>query len=370
MSTQIQNLTDADFHSVIVNATMPVLVDFWAPWCKPCVALNPIMEQLAAEYSGRALVAKVNYDACPNTVAQFGIRGVPNVMLFVKGEKKAGMISVQPKSSYARLLDNALVENEDSGAGALSDMLKDRAYRESLLSTGDLNELRQAIKSNPEIVSQVFENGMTPIAVVMRRRNIDRIEVVLSASPELSARELAGLGRLEALQDLVRGNADLLDQADIDGATPLSMAIRHGQLRCADFLLEKGADPEGNANPGSYTPLAIAVMTGNSDAVRLLVERGANVNAMTERGQTILHLACNASFSPNSSAVEIVEFLLKNKTDKKAVDDIGETAIESLQGRLSRYIKSDELTANDKANMVARIDTLSRLLAQKDPRVL
>ena len=370
MSTQVQNLTDADFQSVIDSATVPVLVDFWAPWCKPCVVLNPIMEQLAEEFAGRALVVKVNYDESPKTISQFGIRGVPNVMLFVKGEKQTGMVSVQPKSAYTRLLESALIKNEGNGADALIDMLKDQSYREALLVTGDLNELRRAVKSNPEIVSQPFENGMTPIAVVMRRRNKERIEAVLSGSPDLSVRELAGLGRLEALQNTVRGHPELLEQPDVDGATPLSMAIRHGQLKCADFLLEKGADPEGNVDIGSFTPLAIAVMTGNLDAVRLLIERGADVNTMTERGQTILHLACSASFSPNDSAVEIIEFLLKNKISKIAVDDNGDTAIESLQGRLSRYIKSDELTADDKADMVARIDTLSRLLAQKDQSVL
>lgn len=366
MSTQIQNLTDADFQSVINSATVPVLVDFWAPWCKPCAALNPIMEQLAVEYSGRALVAKVNYDESPKIVAQFGIRGVPNVMLFVKGKKQAGMISVQPKSSYTRLLDNALIEHEGNGADALIDMLKDPSYREALLATGDLDELRRAVKSNPEIVSQPFENGMTPIAAVMRRRNMERIEAVLSGSPDLSVRELAGLGRLEALQQSVRDNADLVDRADVDGATPLSMAIMHGQLQCAEFLLESGANPEGDVEFENYKPLAIAVATGNLDAVKLLVTRGANVDAKTGRGQSILHRAYNVSLSPSESFKEIVEFLLDNNINKTAIDDEGKTAIESLQNRLSRYINDDKLTADDKADMVARVDVLTSLLVEKN----
>ena len=365
MSTQIQNVTDADFQSVINSATIPVLVDFWAPWCKPCLTLNPIMEQLATEYSGRALVVKVNYDESPKTIARFGIRGVPNVMLFVKGEKQAGMISVQSKSSYIRLLDNALIESEDHRADTLSDMLNDSSYRETLLMTGDLNELRQAIKNNPEILSQSLENGMTPIAAVMRRRDMKRIEAVLSGDPDLSVRELAGLGRLKDLQILVHDNADLVDQADVDGATPLSMAIRHGHMKCAEFLLEGGANPEGNVELGSYTPLAIAVTTGNFDAVKLLVKSGANKNAKSARGQTILHVACNASLSPNTFAKEVVEFLLENKIDKTVIDDDGETAIESLQSKLLRYVNDDKLTVNEKADMVARVDMLASLFAQK-----
>lgn len=369
VNTQIQNLTDESFQSVINNAVVPVLVDFWAPWCKPCVALNPIMEQLAGDYAGRAIVAKVNYDECPNIVAQFGIRGVPNVMLFVNGEKKAGMLSVQPKSSYVRLLDNALIKSEDSQTDTLADMLNDRSYRETLLTTGDLDDLQEAIKCNPEIVSVKFENGMTPIAAVMRRKDTKRIEIVLSANPELTVRELAGLGRLEVLQVMISKNPDLIDKSDVDGETPLSMAVRHGHLHCVESLLESGANPEGDVDLGRHTPLAMAVVTGNLEAVKCLVKHGADVNAKTWRGQTVLHIACNGLLSETESAKDIIEFLLENNINVSAVDDTSVTAIESVQKRLSRYVKDGTFSANTEAKISTHVNEVASLLSQSNRRV-
>lgn len=98
-------ITDSTFEKEIINGSGPVLVDFWAEWCGPCHTIAPVLEELAEEYQGRLRVAKVNVDENPETPAQFGVRGIPTLILFEDGELKETLVGVQPKSQLAELLD-------------------------------------------------------------------------------------------------------------------------------------------------------------------------------------------------------------------------------------------------------------------------
>jgi thioredoxin 1 len=79
-------ITDSTFDSVVVNSDLPVLLDFWAPWCGPCRALGPVVDELAKEFEGKVRVVKMNVDENPATPAKFGIRAIPTLILFNKGE--------------------------------------------------------------------------------------------------------------------------------------------------------------------------------------------------------------------------------------------------------------------------------------------
>ncbi len=83
MATQI---TDATFNDSVLKSDIPVLLDFWAPWCGPCRAVGPIVDELATEYEGKVLVAKMNVDENPNTPSKFGIRAIPTLIIFKGGE--------------------------------------------------------------------------------------------------------------------------------------------------------------------------------------------------------------------------------------------------------------------------------------------
>ncbi len=83
MATQI---TDATFSDMVLKSELPVLLDFWAPWCGPCRAVGPIVDELATEYEGKVLVAKMNVDENPATPTQFGIRAIPTLIIFKNGE--------------------------------------------------------------------------------------------------------------------------------------------------------------------------------------------------------------------------------------------------------------------------------------------
>jgi putative thioredoxin len=105
--------TDAgadDFQEKVINASfnVPVLVDFWAEWCEPCRALKPILEKLAVEYDGRFILAKVNSDQNQQLAAHFGVRGIPNVKAFVKGQMVNEFTGAQPEAQIRSFIDSLM----------------------------------------------------------------------------------------------------------------------------------------------------------------------------------------------------------------------------------------------------------------------
>lgn len=107
-TSQIIQLTDANFADEISNSQQPVLVDFWAEWCGPCRMVGPVIEMLAEEYSGKAKIAKLNVDSNQETAARLGIRSIPTVLLFRHGRVVDSLVGARSARDYQASLDKAL----------------------------------------------------------------------------------------------------------------------------------------------------------------------------------------------------------------------------------------------------------------------
>jgi len=106
MSSQhVTELNDATFDTFLASTTKPVLVDFWAPWCGPCRALGPVVEEVATENSDKFAVAKVNVDDAPTVSTTHGIRSIPALFFFKDGVKKDSVVGVQGKAEILRRLE-------------------------------------------------------------------------------------------------------------------------------------------------------------------------------------------------------------------------------------------------------------------------
>ncbi len=101
-------ITDASFKSEVTDSPVPVLVDFWAPWCGPCKMIAPVLEEIAQEYEGKAKIVKINIDDNQNTAAQFGVRSIPTLILFKNGNEVEKIIGAQGKDKLTALIDSVL----------------------------------------------------------------------------------------------------------------------------------------------------------------------------------------------------------------------------------------------------------------------
>ena len=104
----VSEVSDVTFDQEVLKASVPVLIDFWAPWCGPCKAIAPVVEELAGEYNGRVKIVKMNVDDNPQTPSKYGVRGIPNLILFKAGSVAEQIVGAVPKAHLVRAIDRAL----------------------------------------------------------------------------------------------------------------------------------------------------------------------------------------------------------------------------------------------------------------------
>ena len=106
MSNHVKTVTDENFEAEVLNATQPVLVDFWAPWCGPCQAFAPTFEEVAENYGNKVAFAKINIDDSPETPSKYGVMSIPTLLLIKNGQVKATKMGALSKSQLVAFIDS------------------------------------------------------------------------------------------------------------------------------------------------------------------------------------------------------------------------------------------------------------------------
>jgi thioredoxin 1 len=106
VSDLVLHVNDSDFNETVIKADGPVLVDYWAEWCGPCKMIAPVLDEIAKDYQGKLKVVKLNIDENQKTPADYGVRGIPTLMLFKDGEVEATKVGALTKSQLAAFIDS------------------------------------------------------------------------------------------------------------------------------------------------------------------------------------------------------------------------------------------------------------------------
>jgi thioredoxin 1 len=104
----VRETTDASFKSDVLESEVPVLLDFWAPWCGPCKAIAPILEEVATEYEGKVVISKLNVEENPEVTAQYGVMGIPTLLLFKDGNVEGTKVGPLNKSQMIAFIEGSL----------------------------------------------------------------------------------------------------------------------------------------------------------------------------------------------------------------------------------------------------------------------
>jgi len=102
------DIDDKAFDDKVLKASVPVLVDFWAPWCGPCRAVAPILDELAKEYKGKVTFARLNVDESPQNASKYGISAIPTLLIFKEGKPISQIVGFRPKAKLKKALDEAI----------------------------------------------------------------------------------------------------------------------------------------------------------------------------------------------------------------------------------------------------------------------
>lgn len=108
MSDHVSEISDVDFQGEVLECNIPVLVDFWAPWCAPCRSIAPIIDEIAKEYNGQVKVVKMNVDENPQTPSDFQVRGIPNLVLFKGGNMEDQIVGFVAKQDIVNAIEKLL----------------------------------------------------------------------------------------------------------------------------------------------------------------------------------------------------------------------------------------------------------------------
>ena len=169
---QVVLLNGDNFEREVYQADVPVLVDFTATWCVPCKEVDPIVESLAPEMAGRAKIGKLDIDESPGIYRGLGVNGVPHVLFFRDGEEQDRIAGVQSRETYVDYIE-AMIAGKSAFDASLS-FLDDDAFRRHFVVSRPVEDLERALPDRPNLLVEPFENGQTPLSLILISPSIGR----------------------------------------------------------------------------------------------------------------------------------------------------------------------------------------------------
>ena len=233
MSEYIKSVTESDFEYEVLaySQNTPVIVDFWAEWCKPCKMLTPILEKLVDEAGGTFRLAKVDADVNPNLVLKYSVRSIPTVLAFSQGSRISEFAGLQPEPRVKEFINQILPPSPAS-------LLVQKG--DSLLAMGDLESSRQAYDEALKITEETPGALLGLIKINLLEGNAPAARASLRVFP--ACKEYSEAERLlplmKAMQDAVSGSLPNDTDLDLAFQNSLRLALRGNILACLDGMMD------------------------------------------------------------------------------------------------------------------------------------
>lgn len=319
MSNNIVEISLDNFSTLVEKSQLPVLVDFWAPWCGPCKALNPVIDQVADNLAGQATIGKVNVDDERELAQKFGIRGIPALLLFKDGKV---IQNVSDLRTTKGLTD--IIQSQVSGESIQDTMLKnldDPDMLNMFLMEGDLALVEKTLQEQPHLaITPIGEQKILPMSHAIMSQKMDRVDILrkFGAKPQLNEMLMAGF--VEELKETVQelNHSEILALADMQEAEFYANVLMSNNKELLELLIPEDADlnlpGQGDQYPILQTALRMPI-----ELLSKLVEGGLNLNQMV-RGKTALQLAVGN--------LDKIKYLIAQGVDPQATDCDGRTALD------------------------------------------
>ena len=360
-------VTTENFETEVLEANVPVLVDFTATWCAPCKKLDPIIESLMPEMSGRAKVFKLDIDESREIYTQYGLTGVPTVLFFKNGEVEDSIVSPQSREVYVKYLEGMI-----DGRNALDvkiALLDEDAFRRDFMLRQRPMVLESTLKHRPNLLTENFENGQSPISLILnfRTSNLEGLlEMVVpnEALLEVNPSYLIGFGLCDKFKALLEEDPEIINRPDPDGNTPLLTALLHANRlkdkSCLRAVLDAGADP-GIEDGSDFTLSHAAVLSFDAELLKELLTKGLNPVKTDRNGRNSLHWAAFYGYP------ETVKVLLDFGIDPTIQALNGETAADIVRQAREPWLALLKDTDSPTEAQVAVVDMKNAILSLLEP---
>lgn len=302
------NIDNTNFEKEVVNSDVPVLVDFTAPWCGPCKALNPILDELAEDMVGKAKVVKIDVDDNLELAKRFNVRGIPKLITYFNGKLQDDVSSMRTKAPLADAL-TALAEGV-SLEQVMMNNIDDDNVRADYFKTASLDDIKALIQNQPELASKETW-GMNPASLAASLQRNDLFDFFKNDC-EPHFLDYIGLGRVDEVKEFLSQSPELAVNSGEKSMSPLCVAIKYDQLDMVKLLVENGAKPEEEHPKRGKLNALMSLMNvhekPNLALITYLVENGLSANASCD-GVPYLHLAVEFN------APDIANFLIAQGAD-------------------------------------------------------